>query len=126
MSLSRGISSDTSFRLCTRAPRTAIVVRATVLGAALARVLPFIGRFSQVEKRQLLDVDVALLRQPDGRRGLADEALVGEVLAGRGHAAQAEIPLEMVLDLRAGPGLAHLTQVFEYRFKQGGGPLGDV
>src|SRR5712692_6789157 len=33
ISLSRGISSDTFLRLCTRAPCTAIVVRATVRGA---------------------------------------------------------------------------------------------
>src|SRR5258708_10894542 len=39
--LSRGISSDTFFRLCTRAPCTAMVVRAAGFGAPLPAFDPF-------------------------------------------------------------------------------------
>src|SRR5579885_1078014 len=91
MRRSRGISSEMFWRLCTRAPCTAIVVRAVALGACLpfrfaaARVvMPW---FPQGKECQLLDVDVALLGEVDRGRGLADESLVGQVLAGGGHAA---------------------------------------
>src|SRR6516165_9600307 len=88
MRRSRGISSEMFLRLCTRAPCTAIVVRAEGLGvprppplvgpgpegAALVRfrlaaALDAIGWFLQVSERQLLHVDVALLRETDGGRG---------------------------------------------------------
>src|ERR1039457_5731192 len=56
--LSRGSSTDTFFRLCTRAPCTAMVVR----GAGLARAafaLPAIGRLRSVGERQLFHIDFA-------------------------------------------------------------------
>src|SRR5262249_41057579 len=103
MRRSRGISSETFLRLCTRAPCTAIVVRAAGFGAfcpfrftAAFLAIPW---FPQVKERELLHFDVALLREADGRRCLADEGLVRQILARRGHAAHVEVPLEMALDL---------------------------
>src|SRR5437667_9121372 len=86
MRLSRGISSAMFLRLCTRAPCTAIVVRAAAFGAAF---LPFrfmaaseaIPWFPHVDKGEFLHVDVAFPREADGYRSLADQSLVGEVLA---------------------------------------------
>src|SRR5213080_2729363 len=106
MRLSRGISSEMFLRLCTRAPCTAIVVRGVAFGAsvlpplagveaactALVRfrftaVLEAIRRFLHVKEGELLHVDVALLGEADGRPCLAEESLVRQVLACRGHAA---------------------------------------
>src|SRR5262245_6673759 len=131
-------------RLWTRAPCTAIVVRAAALPfptcpelcgagseAAAADFLAF--RFTydphrdchffsplsllchlmengtlslfrgllKIEKRQLLHFDVTLLRDADRCRRLADQPLVRQVLARRGHAFHIEVPFEMVLDLGA-------------------------
>src|SRR4051812_38313305 len=95
-------------RLCTRAPCTAIVVRADraggvtdssprrldfdaspaafrgclSVGEAAFFPVPFptdseaIGRLRRGEECQLLDLNVALLRELDGRRGSADQPLV--------------------------------------------------
>src|ERR1700730_16226784 len=79
MSLSRGISTEMFWRLCTRAPCTAMVVRAAALTD-----LEAIRRFPHVDERQFLHQDVAPLRELDGRRDFADQALVGQVLARRG------------------------------------------
>src|ERR1019366_2218069 len=95
ISLSRGISTETFFRLCTRAPCTAMVVRAP----ALAILLEVIRRLPQVHERQFLHHHVAHLRQLNRRGGLADESPVGQVLARRGHAFHVEISLEVGLDL---------------------------
>src|SRR6185369_2953946 len=89
ISLSRGISSEMFFRLCTRAPCTAMVVR------ALEAIWPSF----EVEEGQFLHRDVAPLRELNGCRGLSDKALVGQVFARRGHAFHIEITVEMVLDL---------------------------
>src|SRR5438105_15799489 len=91
MRRSRGSSTEMFRRLWTRAPWTAIVVRAALFGvcrcgAALWDMWP-----SRVEERQFLDGDVALLRQADRRRGLADESLIREILARRRHAAYVEV-----------------------------------
>src|SRR5690348_13112069 len=100
---SRGISTETFLRLWTRAPCTAIVVRAAVFGALpplfLTADLEGIGWLPHVEECQLLHVDITPLREPDRRRGLAEQSLVGQVLARRGHAAHSEVPLEVVVDL---------------------------
>src|SRR5207253_11139870 len=80
MSLSRGISSEMFLRLCTRAPCTAMVVRAAaraVLEAALEDIRPF----PQVDERQLLQGDVAFPGELYGRRCPADEPLSSQVLA---------------------------------------------
>src|SRR5229473_4816036 len=81
-SLSRGISTDMFFRLCTRAPCTAMVVRAAALrvaGAVLAAILPF----PQIDERLFLHHDVAHPCELHGCRSLANESVVGQVLAGR-------------------------------------------
>src|SRR6185369_6845526 len=102
---SRGISTEMFLRLWTRAPCTATVVRAAAFGAffgfCFPAVLEAIPRLSRVEEGDFLHLDVAPLRELDRRGRLADQALVREVLAGRGHVAHVEVPLEMVLDLGA-------------------------
>src|SRR5207247_723019 len=118
MSLSRGISTEMFLRLCTRAPCTAMVVRA----AALA-VLEVIRRFLSEHERQLLHQDVALPGELNGRRGLADETLAGQVLARRRHPVHVEVAFEVGLDLGRRPRFAHLAQVIEHRPEQRGRPL---
>src|ERR1035437_4138856 len=103
ISLSRGISTSTFLRLCTRAPRTAMVVRAATLTA-----LELIGRLPQVDERQFLQYGIAHLGELDRRRGLADQPLVGQVLARRGHAFHVEVALEVGLDLGGGARFAHV------------------
>src|SRR5579863_1595969 len=114
MSLSRGISTEMFFRLCTRAPCTAIVVRAALLVAAGALLLA-IPRFLQIDERLLLHLHIAPLRELHRRRSLAEEPLVGQVFACRAHPLDVEIPLEMVLDLGRRPRFAHFAQVIEHR-----------
>src|SRR5205809_5698734 len=93
MSLSRGISTEMFLRLCTRAPCTAMVVR-----AAARAVLEVIRRFPREDKRQLLHQDVALPGELNGGRGLADEPLAGQVLARGRHPLHVEVALEVGLD----------------------------
>src|SRR5207245_5357669 len=85
-SLSRGISTEMFLRLCTRAPCTAMVVRAAAL-AVLEVILPF----PREHERQLLHQDVALPGELNGRRGLADKPLAGQVLARRRHPLHLEL-----------------------------------
>src|SRR3982074_1298982 len=92
MSLSRGISTEMFFRLCTRAPCTAMVVRAGGFAVLFA-----IRRFSHVDERLFLHEDIASFCELHGCRGLADEPLVGQVFARRGHSLDVEIPLEVGL-----------------------------
>src|SRR5215467_12436679 len=86
---SRGTSSEMFLRLWTRAPCTATVVRAAAFCGFLP--LPFgvalelIRRVPRVKEGQLLDADVALFRELHGRGSLADQPLVRQVLARRGH-----------------------------------------
>src|SRR6266849_11108626 len=84
MSLSRGISSEMFLRLCTRAPCTAIVVRAAAFGVArlasfescptegsaffrfrFRPALEAIRWFPHVKEGELLHFDVALLGEAD-------------------------------------------------------------
>src|SRR5579883_2487575 len=111
---SRGSSSETFFRLWTRAPCTAIVVRAAGLAAAV-RVLPGIGWRAPTEKCEFVHVDVAPLGEPDGERRFADQPEVGQVFAGAGNAFDAEVALEVVFDFGGGAGFGDLLQVFENR-----------
>src|ERR1700730_14028039 len=87
MSLSRGISTEIFLRLCTRAPCTAMVVRAAgwAEGPWAGAVLVFIRIFFPVNKGQFLDNDVALLSEQHGRGSLADQALVGQILTCGSH-----------------------------------------
>src|SRR6266567_50478 len=87
MSLSRGISTVMFFRLCTRAPCTAIVVRTAGL-AAMRSLL-------HVNERLLLDQDVASFGKLHGGRNFSDQPLVGQVLARRRDSLHIEIPLEV-------------------------------
>src|SRR3954454_3159417 len=81
MSLSRGISTEMFFRLCTRAPCTAMVVRAEARdGFRLAVDLEAIGSALEVKEGQLLHVDIAFPGELHRRGSLADEPLVGQVL----------------------------------------------
>src|SRR5438270_13919977 len=73
--LSRGISRETFFKLCTRAPRTAMVVRGLVRAPSEG-----IARLLHVDERQLLHFDVALLGETRGYRNFSDDLLVGEIL----------------------------------------------
>src|SRR5215468_9437566 len=102
-SRSRGISTEMFLRLWTRAPCTATVVRVAVLGAALPLrfgvALELIRRVPRVEEGEFLHADIALPGQLHGRGRLADEPLVGQVFARRGHAVHVEISLEVALDL---------------------------
>src|SRR5262249_41541246 len=130
----RGISSEMSLRLWTRAPCTAMVVRAAFGGAEGAALLPLrcaaaLGAIEispRVEEGQLLHLDVALLREADGRRGLAEDALVGQVLAHDGHAADVEVAFEVVLNLGTRPRLADLAQVVDHGCEQRPRTLGHV
>src|SRR5579864_5116814 len=127
-SLSRGISTEMFLRLCTRAPRTAIVDRAVLpgLGAVREAALELIGRFPHVDERQFLHHYVASLGELDGRRSLAEEPPIGQVLACRSHSLQIEVPLEVGLDLGGRPRFAGLAQMVEHRPEQRGGPPGQV
>ena len=73
-----------------------------------------IGGSIRVEERQLLHLDVALLRQPHRRRRLADQPLVGQVLARRGHAARRRsCRVKWSSISLARPRLADLAQVLD-------------
>src|SRR3954465_2525950 len=116
---SRGSSTETSRRLWTRAPWTAIVVRGP---GRPAIVLRGPGRSAALaitrlrgEERQLFDGDVAPLVQQDRRGRLADQAEVRQVFARGGHAAHIEGLLEVILDVAARPDVAVLAQVGDHR-----------
>ncbi len=121
MSLSRGSSSDTFFRLWTRAPCTAMVVRGAALGLAAAG-LPGIGTFCRrnatVEKRHFLHPHVALLRQSNRQRRFTDQLLIGQVLTNTGDAAGSEVAPEVVVDFARGTSLADFAQVVEDGLEQ--------
>src|SRR4051812_13747208 len=94
---SRGISTEIFLRLCTRAPCTAIVVR----GADFVRLrFPFLSVSEDIrglrhgEECELLHLEIALLRELDGRRRLADDPPVRQVFASRDHAPHVEVSLE--------------------------------
>src|SRR5271165_4482858 len=82
MSLSRGISTEMFLRLCTRAPCTAMVVRAEALDwLRLAVDLEAIRLFLEVKEGQLLHFDVALPCELHRNRSPADQPSVRQVLA---------------------------------------------
>src|SRR5438552_350594 len=115
--LSRASSSDTFFRLWTRAPCTAMVVR----GATFAMTgfgLELIGNLRDVEKSQLLHIHIALFGEPHRQRRLAEEPLVSQILAYPGHAADAEVALEVVFNFGCRARLAHFSQVLDHWAKQ--------
>src|SRR5581483_9686570 len=82
----RGSSRETFFRLCTRAPWTAMVVRAAGLAGF---ELVGIGRFGSAEESHLVDGDGAAPGEAEGDGSFADEAEIGEIFAGESDAFQA-------------------------------------
>ena len=77
----------------------------------------------EIEERRLLHLDVAPARQVHRQRRLADQALIGEVLAGRHDAADVEMALEMLLDLGRRARLAGVPQVAQDRLEHPPGAL---
>src|SRR4029077_10511948 len=81
ISLSRGISTEMFLRLCTRAPCTAMVVRAAALPGEfrLAVDLEAIRSILEEKERQLLHFDTAPPGKLHRRRCLADKPLIGQI-----------------------------------------------
>src|SRR3954466_2287208 len=103
--LSRGISIETSLRLWTRAPWIAIVVRAEARGGGEGMVVTCAS--VEQHERELLHLDVALPGQLHRQRHLRDEALIGEILARRRHAADVVVAAEVVLEFGGGAHFAN-------------------
>src|ERR1044071_5205400 len=80
ISRSRGNSSVMFLRLWTRAPCTAMVVRADGF-AADGLLLPDIGHARSAEEGQFVDGDIAAFGQTHRQRRFADQTLVGKVFA---------------------------------------------
>src|SRR5690242_11484946 len=104
-------------RLWTRAPCTAIVVRA-VPSRVFLLVRFTVNRSSTCvgvpeDERQLLHLDVAPLRQLHGYRRLPDNSLIGKVLAGRGHVGNVVMTFEVVSDVSGRARFAHLAQMIQ-------------
>src|SRR6476620_5055292 len=112
ISLSRGISTLMFLRLWTRAPCTAMLVRAAALTA-----LELIGLFSEVDKCEFLHDDIAHLGELNRSRGLSDQAAVGQVLARGGHSFDIKVALEVGFDLRGRARFAHIAEVLEQGFE---------
>src|SRR5215475_7135620 len=112
--VSRGISREIFFRLCTRAPRTAIVVR----GAARAGISEGIAALFHVNERELLYFDIALLREMRRYRDFADNFLVHEILARQRDSFDPEVSSEVIFDLDARPRFAGLAQMINHGTEQ--------
>src|SRR6185369_12827805 len=108
ISLSRGISTLMFLRLWTRAPCTAMLVRAAALTA-----LELIGLFSQMDECEFLHDEIAHLGELNGSRGLGDQTAVGQVLARGGHSFNIKVALEVGFDLGGRSRFAHLAEVLE-------------
>src|SRR5690242_20494999 len=102
-----------------------MVVRAEGRAAA-GLALPGIGPVRSAEKCCLTDADVAAFGQADRQLRLADEALVGEILARAGDAFDAEVALEVVLDFRNGASFTRFRQIFDDGREDRGGALAEV
>ena len=79
-----------------------------------------------MEERELLHLDVAPRGEPGGSGRLADEPLIGQILARRRHPFDAQVPREMILDFGDRARLADLTQVVEHRREELRRPLVEV
>ena len=79
-----------------------------------------------MEERELLHLDVAPLGELRRRGRLADEPLIGQVLARRRDPFDAQVPREMILDFGDRARLADLAQVVEHRRKELRRSLGEV
>ena len=65
-------------------------------------------------------------RQPDGKRRLADETLVRQVLAHAGDAFDAEVALEMIFDFGGRSRFADFPQMIDDGSEKGRGPFGQI
>src|SRR5215510_15548338 len=118
--LSRGISTEMFFRLCTRVPCTAIVVRTPLVPTACA------GRMSALlaidptwhEERELLQRRRAALGGANRRGRLDDQVAIGEIFAGRRDALDSEVAREVVLDVARRSDLAGIAKVVEHGREQ--------
>src|SRR5215469_4638476 len=111
-------------RLCTRAPCTAMVVRASGFGADLA--LPGITSVRSAEKSQLMHFRIAPFGQPNGKWRLPDQPLVGEVFASNRHTCKAEIALKVIFNLRGRSGFPNFGKVLDGRSEYDGRALAEV
>src|SRR5581483_1832422 len=125
ISRSRGSSSEIFFRLCTRAPCTAMVVRALGFAGAPA-VLPDIGRVRSAEEGQFVDVHVTPLCKPHRERSLPNQAAIGQIFTRKRHPFDPKIAPEVVLDLGRGARFANIFKVLDNRPENGAGALGEV
>src|SRR5262245_28610584 len=127
--LSRGISTEMFFRLCTRAPCTAIVVRTPPLAFTACA-----GRMSALvaidptwhEERELLQRRRAALGGANRRRGFGEEAAIRQVFAGRCHPLDAEIAREVILDVAGRSDLARVAKIVQYGREQPLRTLGHI
>src|SRR5689334_24890539 len=104
--LLRGISTEMFFRLWTRAPCTATVVRMS------GRLVLFaIGE----KERQLLQRRGTALRRAHRRRRLGNDVLIGEVLARGGHPHHAVAARKVRLEVAGRAHVACVAQVIEDR-----------
>src|SRR5262245_44045823 len=78
------------------------------------------------EEGQLLHVDVAPLGQPYRHGGLADDALVREILTRRDDVPDVEVAGEVVFDLGARSRFGHVPQVLDEWGEQRSGPGGEI
>src|SRR5262245_28116144 len=106
MRRSRGISSEMFFRLWTRAPWTATVVRAVA-----ARVLEAIRWFAGVEEGKFLDLCRAHPGQAHRRRDLRQKAPIGEVFAGGRDAAHIVRASKIIVDVGRRPRVPDVAEV---------------
>src|SRR5262245_25674555 len=106
ISLSRGISTSTFFRLFSRAPRISIVVRIRASSACVEEV------------RGLFDALEAALRQLERRRNLLEHAFLLEPFARRFEVARMHLrEREVIADLRQRHHAILLLQIVEQRLQ---------
>src|SRR4051812_21959357 len=94
---SRGISTEMSRRLWTRAPWTEILVRGPLRAGGRLAGIGWLRR----KERKLLHRDVAALGEQHRRRRLVDQPGVRQVFTRRRHAVQAVGLREVILDVAA-------------------------
>src|SRR6187549_666050 len=115
MSLSRGISTSTFFRLFSRAPRISIVVRISASSACVEEIR---GLFNALE---------TALRQLERRRHLLEQAFLLEPFASRGEVPGMNLrEREVIADLRQRHHAILLFQVIEQRLQMVGVVLVEV
>src|SRR6266540_835777 len=122
MRLLRGSSTEMFFKLCTRAPWTAMVVRGALtvrLAEAVFVALdleliwrPCAVEEGGVEEGRLFDGDVAMFGEAQRQRSLADDSLVGQVLTNGSEAGHTVGALKVMFNLFGGAGFAHFFEVF--------------